>query len=57
MTAEDRAGWRQVVCGMCFTGSDQTQVKSDIWENSYTAILRGCRTWSIKQCHKQWPWV
>jgi len=28
VAAQDRAGWRQVVCGLCSTGSYKIQVKS-----------------------------
>jgi len=27
VAAQDRAGWRQVVCGLCSTGSDKAYVK------------------------------
>ena len=28
VAAQDKAGWREVVCGLCATGSDKAYVKS-----------------------------
>ena len=60
--AQDRAGWRQVVCRLCYTGSDQALVKvsedkgkgkgrfSSSWEPRLRAT--GCHLpYGITQCY------
>jgi len=36
--AQDRAGWRRVVCGLCSTGSDKALVNKSI-ENEHNDLL------------------
>jgi len=46
VAAQDRAGWRQVVCGLCSTRSDKAQVKEVISMRGVesTDVLTASRT-------------